>query len=382
MIPTGLYIHIPFCRSKCLYCDFFSGRVDKAIWEPYTLALMEELQRRKDELHDTPDTIYIGGGTPSLMPDREMERLVNGIYELLEICPPIKEFTIEMNPEDVSLSKVRFLKSLGIDRFSLGVQSLSDAELAAVKRNHDSKTAFDALDILASETSNFSADLIFGLPAQSLESFKNSVGKLMCYLPQHISLYSLMLEEGTSLTTLCRQCRITLPSDDESVDMWKWVRHYLSENGYNNYEISNYARPGYESVHNSRYWYGNPYLGIGVAAHSFDGEKTRRANPLKIKEYINYYSTSNSTQRRNFYTEEILSHEESIVEYIMLRMRTAHGIDLGDFKEKWGREALVKLTRNINRILGSGYISVKDSGVSLTEAGIFMADEVIVDLLI
>lgn len=382
MSPYGIYIHIPFCRSKCLYCDFFSGGVSAAQWQTHREALLEELNQRSGEIDGKPDTIYIGGGTPSLMPDDEMGKLMEGIHELIPDTDKISEFTIEMNPEDVSLQRLSFYKSLGIDRFSVGIQSLNDSELSAVKRNHDRSIAIKALDLLATHTSNFSADLIFGLPEQTITSFRESLDILMAYAPHHVSLYSLMLEEGTPLTVLHNRNKLTLPGDDECVEMWQEAKSFLKACGYQHYEISNYARPGYEAIHNRRYWLGMPYMGLGPAAHSFDGENIRRANPADIKGYIKYYHRPGTIQADPFYIEEKITEEERKEEYVMLRMRMNTGINLEDFRNKWGEKAHSILMLNAGKDLKNGNLRTDRLHLSLTEAGLMMADSVITNLIL
>lgn len=383
MNPSGLYIHIPFCRKKCIYCDFFSGGASIADWKSYTDALLHEYSERKSELPEGADTLYIGGGTPSLMPDKELERLITGLEKMGGISRGnLSEFTIEVNPEDVTKDKCGLWRGLGVNRVSIGLQSLNDTELKAIKRNHDSAKALQALEILQRDFDNVSCDLIFGLPRQTMESWIMTVERVLSLRPEHISAYSLMFETGTAITMLRDKRLMTFPEEEESVRMWKYLSRRLKENGYGQYEISNYSLSGYESIHNSRYWKGNPYLGLGASAHSYDGGRIRRGNPAKLREYIERYSLKYimDNKKPRFYVEEVLTDEELSEEMIMLRMRIKEGLDLGKLERKFGTERMVRVLDNIERFVDAGKVIVKDNIVSLTDDGIMVCDEVILGM--
>lgn len=382
MKPSGLYIHIPYCKSKCLYCDFFSTRSGHAEWDRLTQALASELESRADELESDPDTLYIGGGTPSLIPDKEFACLTESIRRTIRHPEHIKEFTIEVNPEDVSEEKCLSWKENGVSRVSMGIQSLNDRELSALGRKHDGETALKALGILKRHFGNISVDVMFGLPHQTVESISSTLSGIIDFHPQHISAYSLMFEERTPFTVLRDQGRLSFPDERETLLMWETIRERLASEGYGHYEISNYALPGFESIHNRKYWTGNPYLGIGPSAHSYDGRRVRRANPWKIKEYIDHFSGHGGKTDRDlvFHTEEILTDEELRMERIMLGMRTREGIDLGSFRNDFGEVATAALLRNADKPVGDGLLKMMEDSISLTRQGIMVSDDVILQL--
>lgn len=377
----GLYVHIPFCRKKCLYCDFYSG----ARWIKdsgrYVSALLNELQTRKPERPDLFRTIYIGGGTPSLLSNEEFERLTKGIFEILGETAQIEEFTIEVNPEDVTGEKAKVWKASGVNRVSMGVQSLDDEELKRVGRRHDSATAIKAYKILEGYFDNISLDLIFGLPGQTMESLERSLDGLIALAPHHISCYSLMYEERTALTRLRDMGEVKETEEDITVAMYRRITRKLKETGYRHYEISNYALPGFESRHNSSYWEGKPYIGLGPGAHSYDGGNIRRINIPDFITYLNCYT--NPQRERNDgdkpYETETLDAEERYEEYVMTRLRTTEGIRFSEIKELFGEEKEWRARRISVRLQNNAGIELTGDGVRLTEEGIMTSDSVIVE---
>lgn len=388
MRKQGIYIHIPFCASKCLYCDFFSGGARGVDWKRLVDALVNEMKERIKEL-ETPEsclsTLYIGGGTPSLMPGDEFSRLVYGIMEITGKSGGWDEFTVEVNPEDISPEICDVLKSNGVNRVSMGVQSFSDKELAAIGRRHSAEKAKSSFQILRTYFDNISIDLMFGLPGQNLESWENSIGEALKLHPEHISAYSLMFEEGTAMTVLRNQGRLEFPDEEECVDMWLILSDKLDKAGYRRYEISNYSIPGRESIHNRRYWLGNPYLGIGPSAHSYDGKRIRKSNPLKIREYLEQYGdisgNHTETDLLDFQDVEILNDDELLEEHIMLRMRMREGIDLKEFNEKFGEDIYKGLLKNAERVIKVGNVIIEDNHLRLTPEGVMKSDEIIISLM-
>lgn len=386
MKECSLYVHIPYCASKCIYCDFFSGGAGKADWKGYLSALTNELKERIEELPVCPDTLYIGGGTPSLIPALEFENLIINIQAITGRTCDWNEFTLEVNPDDVTEEKCRLWRRMGVNRVSMGIQSLNDEELKKIRRRHTSEIALKSYNILRSFYSNISLDLMFGLPGQTFDTWRNTVEKTLELHPEHISAYSLMLEEGTPLIVLHNTGRITLPDDDECDVMWQFLSRELGRAGYEQYEISNYCLSGYRSKHNSRYWSGQPYLGIGPSAHSYDGNKTRRANPCKLADYIASFSSANMNNKVNcqpvnyFYTEESLSDEELIEERILTRMRVMEGMDIEEFRRDFGEERFHHLMANASSLHEKGLIKIESGHLSLTHCGIMVADQVILQL--
>ena len=376
MKNSGLYIHIPFCKSKCIYCDFFSGGAKTADWKGLVVGLLNELRERRDELKSFPDTLYIGGGTPSLMPAECFINLIEGVGEIAG--NRWREFTIEVNPDDVTERMCEVWKECGVSRVSMGVQSFINSELKSICRRHDAECAENAYRILRRYFDNISLDLMFGLPGQSLKSWKESVERVIALDPEHVSAYSLMFEDGTPLTVLREQGRITLPEDDECVDMWRLLSERLKYAGYDQYEISNYSKPGRESVHNSSYWIGAPYLGIGPSAHSYDGERIRRSNPADLKGYLRRFAGGEGDDL--FYEEELLSDEELSEEMILTRMRTREGLNIMEYGRRFGPDSLFRLKRNAKEFLERGMLIYDNDHLVISDSGIMMADEIIVAL--
>lgn len=379
----GLYIHIPFCKSKCLYCDFYSGGVRIADWKMLADCLIEELRQRKAEIPVSLSTIYFGGGTPSLMPEDTFDYLTDHIFDITG-TGEVQEFTLEANPEDITDDKCRTWKKKGVNRVSLGIQTLNDRELSTIGRRHNAEIALKAIKSVSDYFGNLSLDVMFGIPGQTLESYEETLDKLLGMNPQHISSYSLMLEDGTALTRLYKEGKLNLPDEEEGTQMFTLTYKKLREAGYGHYEISNYARPGYESKHNSAYWDGSPYLGIGPGAHSYDGQLVRKSNPGDLKGYLQFFSKDGSNKKKAkdkfFYNEERLSEVELREEMIMTRLRTSEGIDLGLFKSKFGKDANDEIMQKAQRFLNGGEMGMKNGFLSLTEKGIEISDLIISSL--
>ncbi len=376
-----MYVHVPFCRRKCIYCDFFSVGERLADWPAFVGSLLAEgCQRVGSFADDDSDTVsssslYIGGGTPSLMPADEFRRLADGLLELFPDGP--EEFTIVVNPDDVSADKAAVWRAAGVNRVSMGVQSLVDSELQTIGRRHTADAAVKAYGMLRKSFRNISLDLIFGLPGQTEDSLLHTVEGFLDMSPEHISAYSLMYEEQTALTRMRDSGAIAETPEVDSVEMFSMVSGMLADAGYEQYEISNYARDGYRSIHNSAYWHGLPYLGLGPGAHSYDGLRTRRANRPDLKAW-------QGAESGFPYTEEILSDDEFREEYIMTRLRTREGISLDDFARSFGaseRARLLRQARQFTAPAGSEpLLSRTDSSLSLTKSGIMLSDEVISSL--
>ncbi len=376
----GLYIHIAYCRKKCIYCDFFSAGDRIADWHSYVDALCSEFNERIKELACPLRTVYIGGGTPSLMPSDEFLRLCDVLSPYIA---EVEEFTIEVNPDDVCEEKLESWKRAGVNRISIGIQSFDDDVLKALGRRHDAATARYAYKCIGQYFDNISIDLMFGLPGQTIDMWKRDLQEAIAMSPKHISAYSLMYEEGTALTIMRDHGRLEEASDDVSEKMFLILIDELKKAGYDHYETSNFALPGFRSIHNSSYWLQKPYLGLGPSAHSYDGYLTRKANRSDIKGFIDYW-TKPTQEIKNcapFYNSEILSREELIEEYIMTRMRTCEGIPLEDFKDRFGKKALENLLLRSKRWQDDKFIVNNGKSISLSESSILISDKIIVDLL-
>lgn len=383
---SSLYIHIPYCRHKCIYCDFFSGGSSIADWDAFEAKVMEELDSRLGELTFPLISLYLGGGTPSLMPADTLSELFSGLKsrlpELNEISNFINdsrnkspEITLEVNPEDVTPQNIENWKNCGINRISVGLQSFSDDILKFIGRKHSAEQSRRALRLLSEEFGNVSADLIFGLPGQSMKSFADDLDFIIKSGIRHISCYSLMFEPGTALYELRRQHRLDEADEGLSRDMYNLLSQHLNEAGYRHYEISNFAIPGYESLHNTGYWTGRQYLGLGPSAHSFDGKNTRRANPWKLKEYLNHDFRTNT-----FYAEEKLTRQECIEESIMLGLRMDSGINIVDFNERFGSDEYKILLKKAIPMIDKGFLILTPSELKLTGKGVMISDNIISSL--
>ena len=332
---AGIYVHIPFCRSKCAYCDFYSV-ADHRSREAVTAAILAEHAARLGELDGEPvKTLYIGGGTPSVLSDDDIARLASGM-----LCDTVEEFTIEVNPEDVEPGRVSRWREAGINRVSMGVQSLSDAELKAVGRRHDAATALRAIATLrAGGIANISCDLIYGLPGQSPESWRRSLDVLLATGICHLSAYSLSYEEGTLLYRRLAEGLVTEAGEDEVVEMYGYLCEAARAAGFEHYEISNFARPGFRSRHNSAYWDGTPYLGLGPGAHSYT-RGVRKEVPRGIKEYLAWPAGTRLTS-------EIESREDRLNDILVTALRTSDGLPPRLLGEDGSRDFLTRARRHI-----------------------------------
>lgn len=378
---VGIYIHIPYCVRRCLYCDFYTEGAVRADWPRYVGALLSEFRQRLDcsdgkILRDSDDyTLYIGGGTPSLIPAEQFRRLAAGIINMAGSTP--SEFTIEINPDDVSEAIADIWAEAGVNRVSMGVQSLNDDELKAIGRRHDAETARRAFNILRNRFANISMDLMFGLPGQTLQSLQATLGELLEMNPGHISAYSLMYEERTALTRLRDLNRIQETDEQDCVRMFSMISETLASAGYEQYEISNYARPGFRSCHNSQYWQGFPYIGLGAGAHSFDGKASRILNHPDARAYIS--AIENGTREAVTDTEP-LTPDELREEMIMTRLRTREGLNLHEYGIKFGFPALASLIQRANPIVARGLLRNSGCSLALTKKGIMVSDDIISDL--
>lgn len=375
----GLYIHVPFCRKKCIYCDFFSAGERIADWHIYVDALIAEFNQRISELACPLRTVYFGGGTPSLMPLEEFERLISHIRPYID---KVEEFTIEVNPEDVDDTKLQVWKTAGVNRLSMGVQTFSDTLLKAIGRTHSAADSLNAYHLARKYFDNISIDLMFGLPGQTLEMWQEELRKVISLRPEHISAYSLMYEDRTALTLLRDRGKIEEVSDDVSESMFRMLIRELAAAGYDHYEISNFAHPGFRSRHNSSYWLQMPYLGLGPSAHSYDGLRLRKANRADLKAYLSYWAPTDTKAKTTstVIESEILSEEELIEEYIMTRMRTREGIPLDDFKQRFGEKMLTRLISKASNLVDQQHLLINNSHITFSENAILISNSIILDL--
>ena len=367
----GLYIHIPFCRTKCLYCDFcsFVSR-DEQQREAYVGALLREIEARGTKDYSV-DTVYFGGGTPSLLSAEQIGRILGEIKESFNVSLDA-EITLECNPMTVSDGDKYFkeLRALGVNRLSLGVQSAVDGELKLIGRRHsfeDAKATFLAARGAGFE--NISVDLMLGIPSQTFDSLRASANQVIKLAAEHISIYSLQLEEGTPLYRMRE--RYSLADDDTAADMYELVVKMMKDAGYRHYEISNFARGGGESKHNSKYWRLDEYLGLGLAAHSDFGGK-RLENTRDMERYLG---------GEWLQAESDISNSEREFEFLMLGLRTADGISKSEFLARFGVDFDEKYGKKVEKFKKMGYFCEKGDALALTESGFEVSNAILTEIL-
>ncbi|MCQ2200018.1 MAG: radical SAM family heme chaperone HemW [Paludibacteraceae bacterium] len=368
---AGLYIHIPLCTKRCSYCSFFSSTLIGRRAEIID-ALCREMRERKGYLpadDNVLSTIYIGGGTPSLLPMSDIERLIDNALDTFDHAEDM-EITMEANPDDLSDDYVKGMAESRINRLSIGVQTFDDEELKLINRRHDSAEAVEAIErVKRAGIDNFGMDLIFGLPSQTSESFERTIDKAISLAPAHISAYSLELQEDSLLFKKVEKGEVLLPSDEEVEQMSEQIADRLQEAGYEHYEISNWAKPGRRSRHNSSYWTGTPYLGVGPSAHSFDGE-SREWNVSNVLKYLGGAKPE----------KEILSEQDKYNEYLFLSLRTCEGICFADYEARYGSSRLDKLESEMRQFLNRGLMSFENGHLRLTRKGIILSNTIISEL--
>lgn len=367
---SGLYVHIPYCSSRCIYCGFFSSTGKKNQSE-YIDAVLKELEMRTTEMFSKPETVYFGGGTPSFLSISLLERLVRGIAERIDVSR-VGEWTMECNPDDVSPELAHWLSSSPINRVSMGVQTFSDERLRWLHRRHSSKQVKEAVSLLRqSGIQNLSLDLMYGFPKQTIEEWKADISECLSLHPEHISAYSLMYEEGTPLFSMLEKGIVTEIDEDLSLRMFEILVDSLTEAGYEHYEISNFSLPRFQSRHNSNYWQQVPYLGIGAGAHSYDLSQ-RWNNVCNIESYISSVEAGRIDSEYEETTPEIRYND-----IVTTALRTRHGIDLTMLQESFRSYLLSQAESHI----AHGRLTVDGSHVHLTRKGIFTSDDIMSDLI-
>ena len=364
----GLYVHIPYCVRKCNYCDFCSlpngrGEVPKE----YVTALCEEISSYRGRKEGRLDTVYFGGGTPSLLTPKEIEMIMSTVSEIFEISPEA-ELTFEANPGTLSREKALAFKSCGFNRVSLGLQSIHEKEMKKLGRIHnyqDFLTTFEMLRDLGFD--NISVDLMYGIPYQTKESFEESLRAVIALSPEHISAYGLIVEEGTPFYN---EDGLPLPTLDEECDMYELAGSILAEAGYEHYEISNYARADHRSRHNTLYWNFGEYIGVGAAAHSFlDG--TRYYNTEDVEKYVS------GEVRKDGSDSEL----DLAFEYAMLKLRLKDGFSLSEYKRLFGRSFTDGKEALLYRLKDEGLLVLTDDRIALTERGFYLSNSILVEIL-
>lgn len=365
----GIYFHIPFCRRKCVYCNFFSV-ADLRSRARMVEAMAAELSFRAPGWKDRQLlSVYFGGGTPSLLPTRDIAFLLERTARCLSLSPQA-EITLEANPEDITEEKAREWRSAGINRLSVGVQSFDDAALAFMGRRHSGSEAVRAVEILSQAGfSRISLDLIYGVPGRSDAALGREIETAVGLGVEHISAYALTREAGTAWDVGIARGRMPAADDEMASRQYFQVVDALERAGYSRYEVSNFARPGARSRHNSAYWSGAPYLGIGPSAHSFDGDRIRRWNVASVGRYL-----AGGTGGDVPFEEEVLSLRDRRNETVMTALRTGEGLPLDPFARQFGAKSFRRLMGDARPFLEAGQLEVVDGALRITRAGWFFTD--------
>jgi len=373
MKKISIYIHIPFCRHKCIYCDFYSIITDESINE-YIAALCQEIEYYSVQNNYEVETIYFGGGTPSLLSANQIENILNHIRKNFYVQPNA-ETTIETNPGTVDLQKLIDFRQIGINRISIGVQTFDENELKFLTRIHDKNSAVETvLNAEKAGFANINLDLIFNLPGQTKNIWKQNLEKAIELPITHISTYSLILERGTILNKMVLDGKVVLQDDDYDADLYEYTIDFLTKKGFIQYEVSNFCKSGFECLHNLNYWQHKNYLGFGTSSHSFLDNK-RWWNYSSLKMYIENIKRK-KTAVRSF---EILNINELEQEYIMLAMRSK-GINIKEFINKFGEDFFIRNKNHLDEIVSKGYLIQTDEFFRLTQKGFLVCDEILINL--
>lgn len=368
----GIYVHIPFCKQKCLYCDFVSFAKSEMWEKEYIQALKKEIEENKEKAKGySVTTIYFGGGTPSYIDSKAIVRILNTIKENYEIDKQA-EITIEVNPGTVTKEKLEDYKQAGINRLSIGLQSADNAILKQIGRIHTYEQFLETYG-LARKTgfSNMNVDLMLALPNQTEEILKDSLQKVINLTPEHISLYSLILEEGTPMATLVEEGKLILPDEETERNMYWSTKKILEQNGYLHYEISNFAKPQKSSKHNQNCWSQKPYLGYGLAAHSYYN-KTRYSNTTNLQDYMVGAGLKSAHEKQTIH--EIQTKEDEEKEYMLLGLRKIQGVSIAEFKTKFTQNPIYLFRKELEKLVKQELIEIDLDTIKLTNKGLDFAN--------
>ncbi|MBI3592984.1 MAG: radical SAM family heme chaperone HemW [Nitrospirae bacterium] len=362
-----LYIHIPFCIKKCIYCDFYSIPFKSQVAEDYVNALCKEIELRKHAARDI-GTVFIGGGTPTVISGNEISKILNKVKETFSVRHDA-EVTIEANPGTITEGKLAGLREAGVNRISIGIQSLDDHELTVLGRSHTSDDVLYAVTAARKAGfNNISVDLIYGIPGQNMETWVNTLLKAIELLPEHVSTYELTPEKNTPLSDDIKKGRLALPDEEIITEMYYKGIDILQAHGYAHYEISNFARPGYQCIHNLNYWNRGEYLGIGAGAHSFlNGRRT-----ANVRDVFRYVESVNSGMIAVAEDIEITA-KEALKELIFLGLRKTEGIDMSRMPDI----AKMLKSKAVDELIRHGLLETRDNCLCLTRKGLVLSNEII-----
>ena len=369
-MELGIYIHIPFCIQKCFYCDFVSFPNCFEKQSEYVEKVIEEIKQNKEKIENNNiTTIYIGGGTPSSIESKYIKKILNEIYKIAKIKNTDDiEVTIEVNPGTITEEKLLDYKDSGINRLSIGLQSTDNNMLKNIGRIHSFEDFLNTYKLARKvKFNNINVDLMIGLPGMTTTDLKNNLEAVLKLNPEHISVYSLIVEEKTKIEKLISEGKLSLPTDEEERNQYKYTKNYLELNGYKHYEISNFAKPGFESKHNMNCWEQKSYLGFGVAAHSYYGGK-RYSNTINLNDYIN--KDFNDIKQ----IHEVQTKEDMEKEFMMLNLRKIDGVQISKFKEKFGENPLYLYKKELDKLIHNKLLIVDLDNIKLTERGLDLAN--------
>src|SRR2546426_5562998 len=380
MSHAGIYIHIPFCRSRSSYCDFATGMYESELAARYVHAVVSEIAAwREVEEPSHVDTIYLGGGTPSLLTPAQIEQILTAVRSRFKVVEGA-EVTMEMNPGDGGSSvaskreKLREFRRCGINRASFGAQTFDNRELKQLGRTHSSSDIYSTFNHLREAGfENINFDLIAGLPGQTLAGWRRNLNEALNLRPAHLSLYLLDVHEGTPLAEQIKRGMRPVPDDDLAAEMYRLMIDEVSAAGYEHYEISNFCLPGFESRHNTKYWTGEPYYGFGCSAHSYDGERKRWSNERDAAKYVEVVENVKSpiVERTN------LSEEDARSESIFLGLRLMRGLNLVEYRSRFGFDLRNQYGADLYRLCDAGLIEIDQESMRLTTRGALLSNEVL-----
>ena len=375
----GIYIHIPFCKQKCYYCDFVSFPDKINLQEKYIETLIKELESYNLEEYDVT-TIYIGGGTPSYISSDLIKKVLKNLKEKIKNNKTNWEdieITIEVNPGTVNKEKLEEYKKQGINRLSIGLQTTNDILLKKIGRIHTYKEFLDTYNLARNiGFENINVDLIIGIPEETISDVKNDLENIIKINPEHISVYSLIIEEGTKIENLLNENKITLPDEESERRMYWYVKNTLELNGYNHYEISNFAKENMESKHNINCWEQKEYIGLGIASHSYV-ENIRYGNTSNLEKYIENKDFANEQEletKKIRIIDEVQSKEDIKKEYMMLGLRKVKGVKISKFKEKFGENPIYIFRNELEKLVRENLIVVDGDNIYLSNKGLDLAN--------
>lgn len=372
---AGIYLHIPFCKQACYYCDFHFS-TDQSHKDELTNAMVKEISIRKGYIQGSLSTVYFGGGTPSVLNENQLGLLMESIHKNFQVDKNA-EITLEANPDDLSIERLNMLRKFGINRLSIGIQSFDDHTLKFLNRAHNGVAARNVLhDVRSAGFKNVSIDLIYAIPDLDEKKWAETLCEALSFSPEHISSYSLTIEEHTVFGNWSKRGKFHRVGDELAAAQFEMLMDTLTGHGYEHYEISNFGKPGFYSRHNTSYWKGTHYLGVGPGAHSFDGA-SRQFNVRNNAVYVRSLAEGKIP-----FESEVLSRGNKINEYIMTTLRTKWGCNLNHLKEAFDEDLMIRSEKYLSVLKEEGLATIEDSALILTRKGKLLADKIAEDLMV